>query len=293
VRQQIKYGLLAPLRSFDVPERWQESEAALSNEFEQVSANHYIVPAGTSGNLTIRQGSDLTIEIQADCDVTISDVIMGYDPQKRIVRLLVRPGAVVRYHVLQDAAGKVAAMLDYQAEVENATLHWLFVGVGGENTAARIRTFAGTQSTTSCTSVIVGTGKQQFDVHAHTIHTGPGSTSNMLTRCIVDNEARVISHGLIRVESGAHDCDSYQKNETILLGTKAAADAIPNLEIHDHRVRCTHGATIGKLDEEKLFYFRSRGIPTAEAKRLITEGFLLPLLPPQWHQKISEKISHS
>ena len=62
----------------------------------------------------------------------------------------------------------------------------------------------------------------------------------------------------------------------------AGADAIPNLEIHDHRVRCSHGATIGRLDGEKLFYLMSRGVDEARAKRMVTEGFVLPLLPESW-----------
>jgi Fe-S cluster assembly protein SufD len=152
-------------------------------------------------------------------------------------------------------------------------------------------TNAGERSEVKNNAVLFGTGKQQFDIHVATNHTGAHSKSDMLTRSVLDGSARAIYHGLIHIGPDAPECDSYQKDEVILLSDRAGADAIPNLEIQNNKVRCTHGATIGKLDEEKMFYLCSRGINEKDAKRIITEGFLLSLAPESLHELIKEKSS--
>lgn len=75
---------------------------------------------------------------------------------------------------------------------------------------------------------------------------------------------------------GAQKTDGYQANRNLVLDDQARADSIPGLEILADDVRCTHGATVGKLEKEPLFYLKSRGIPQADAERLVVEGFLIP-----------------
>jgi Fe-S cluster assembly protein SufD len=83
---------------------------------------------------------------------------------------------------------------------------------------------------------------------------------------------------MIYVAPGAMKTDGYQANRNLILSPKARADSIPGLEILADDVRCTHGATVGKIDPEQLFYLRSRGIPYSEAERLIVEGFFDPIM---------------
>ena len=84
--------------------------------------------------------------------------------------------------------------------------------------------------------------------------------------------------GLIQVSEGAQRTDAYQANRNLLLSDTARADSIPGLEILANDVRCTHGATIGHVDEEQMYYLMARGLPRAEAQRLIVEGFFAPVL---------------
>ena len=84
--------------------------------------------------------------------------------------------------------------------------------------------------------------------------------------------------GLIRVHEGAQKTDAYQKNNNLILSPEARADSIPNLEIAANDVRCSHGATAGKVAEDQLFYLMSRGLSRHEAERLIVTGFLAPLI---------------
>ena len=83
---------------------------------------------------------------------------------------------------------------------------------------------------------------------------------------------------MIYVAPGAQKTDGYQANRNLVLSPTARADSIPGLEILADDVRCTHGATVGKIDEEPMFYLLSRGIPEKEAERLIVEGFFDPIM---------------
>jgi Fe-S cluster assembly protein SufD len=83
---------------------------------------------------------------------------------------------------------------------------------------------------------------------------------------------------MIYVAPGAQKTDGYQANRNLVLSRKARADSIPGLEILADDVRCTHGATVGKIDQDQVFYLRARGIPEKEAERLIVEGFFDPIM---------------
>jgi Fe-S cluster assembly protein SufD len=83
---------------------------------------------------------------------------------------------------------------------------------------------------------------------------------------------------MIYVAPGAMKTDGYQANRNLVLSSKARADSIPGLEILADDVRCTHGATVGKIDPEQIFYLLSRGVPRHEAERLIVEGFFDPIM---------------
>ncbi len=98
--------------------------------------------------------------------------------------------------------------------------------------------------------------------------------SDLLYKNALDDRARTIFGGLIRVEPHAHFTDAYQKVRNLLLSDDAEANSMPGLEILADNVRCTHGATSGQIDEDELFYLRSRGIPVPVAQRLVVTGFL-------------------
>ena len=100
----------------------------------------------------------------------------------------------------------------------------------------------------------------------------------ILTKKVKNRESRSVWQGMIYVAPGAQKTDGYQANRNLVLDDQSRADSIPGLEIMADDVRCTHGATIGKMEEEPLFYLKSRGIPQKEAERLIVEGFFDPIM---------------
>jgi Fe-S cluster assembly protein SufD len=102
--------------------------------------------------------------------------------------------------------------------------------------------------------------------------------SDLLFKGALREHSRSVWQGMIYVAPGAQKTDGYQANRNLILDSNARADSIPGLEILADDVRCTHGATIGKIDPDQVFYLRSRGIPYKNAERLIVEGFFDPIM---------------
>ena len=116
--------------------------------------------------------------------------------------------------------------------------------------------------------------EQEFDARTLQDHISPHTASDLLYKNALDHRARCTFGGLIRVEPHAHFTDAYQKVRNLLLSDDSEANSMPGLEILADNVRCTHGATSGQINEDEMFYLRSRGIPVPVAQRLIVTGFL-------------------
>ena len=109
-------------------------------------------------------------------------------------------------------------------------------------------------------------------------HLAPYTTSDLLFKGALNGKSRSVWRGMIYVAEGAQHIDGYQANRNLVLDPAARTDSIPGLEILNDDVRCTHGSTIGKIDEEQLFYLLSRGLPRVEAEQLVIEGFFSDII---------------
>ncbi|MGQ0751154.1 MAG: Fe-S cluster assembly protein SufD [Betaproteobacteria bacterium] len=116
-------------------------------------------------------------------------------------------------------------------------------------------------------------GRQLADTHTAMDHAKPNGRSRQLHKCIVADAAHAVFNGKILVRAGAQLTDSAQQSRNLLLSPKAHVDTKPQLEIFADDVKCAHGATVGQLDAEQLFYLRSRGLPEARARNLLTYAF--------------------
>ena len=123
-----------------------------------------------------------------------------------------------------------------------------------------------------------GDSRQHFDMHTLQQHLADHCTSDLLIKGCLKDRARSVYQGLIQVAEGAQRTDAYQANRNLLLSDTARADSIPGLEILANDVRCTHGATIGTVDPEQMYYLMARGLRAHEAQRLIVEGFFAPVI---------------
>ncbi len=119
---------------------------------------------------------------------------------------------------------------------------------------------------------------ETFDLAINMLHNVPGCRSHQMFKGIVSGTAKAIFSGRIVVAPDACKTEAYQENHSLLLSDSAKVDTMPQLEIYADDVKCSHGAAIGKLDEEEQFYMRSRGIPEQEAKVLQMLSFLSPVM---------------
>jgi Fe-S cluster assembly protein SufD len=167
-----------------------------------------------------------------------------------------------------------------RARIErDANLDWIFGAVGskisknfsdldlnGQGASGRMSGFYFTD------------GEQHLDHDTQQNHLAPNTTSDLLFKGALRGNSRSVWQGMIYVAPGAQKTDGYQANRNLVLDAKARADSIPGLEILADDVRCTHGATVGKIDPEQIFYLLSRGVPNKQAERLIVEGFFDPIM---------------
>ncbi|MDE3090858.1 MAG: Fe-S cluster assembly protein SufD [Chloroflexota bacterium] len=196
------------------------------------------------------------------------------------VELILKPGSNLQYFHLQDYAQNVWHFTSQAALLEkDSSLTWLVGTLGSQTTKAFLDCkMLGTGTSAALLGFFFGDGKQHFDQHTFQNHIIGHSTSDLLYKGALKDRAYSVFRGLIRVNPAAQRSDAYQANRNILLSEHAHADSIPELEIEANDVRCTHGATVGPIDSDQVFYLMARGIPRAEAERLITEGFFDPLM---------------
>jgi Fe-S cluster assembly protein SufD len=140
----------------------------------------------------------------------------------------------------------------------------------------------------------MGVGSQRFDHHTEHVHLARNTRSNLGFKVAMTGASRSAYTGLIRIAADAAGCEAYQENRNLLLSPNARADSIPELEILNDDVRCSHGATMSSIDGEQLFYLQSRGLPRLQAIRLIVYGFLgktLARLPQATRERVEALIA--
>ncbi len=153
------------------------------------------------------------------------------------------------------------------------------VALGGlYNKTTLVSELRGANAYSEMIGVVFGDGNQHFDNHTEHLHVHGHTYSDLDFKVVLEDRARSAYTGLIRIEPDAADCEAYQENRNLLLDKDCRAESIPELEILNENVRCTHGATVGPIDEEQLFYLMTRGLPRREAEQAIVEGFFAPVL---------------
>jgi Fe-S cluster assembly protein SufD len=156
----------------------------------------------------------------------------------------------------------------------DASLQWTVGGLGAR--LAKVNqevALVGQGATAQVNGVMFTSGRQHLAYFTRQDHAAPHTTSDLLYKGGLKDKSRIVWKGMIRVEKDAQRTDAYQKNDNLVLSESARADSIPGLEIEANDVRCTHGATASRVDEEMIFYAQARAISRAAAIRLIVEGF--------------------
>ena len=212
---------------------------------------------------------------------TVSDETTEQGLSSRIVELILERAAMLHYVGTQRLGRsafdfhteRVLLGRDTNAKVQTIEL-------GSRLTKGRVEAILqGDGVSVKLLGLYIADGKQHMDRYTLQDHRAASGTSDLLFKGVVTDEARSVFSGLIRVAPEGKGTAAYQQNRNLLLSRTARADSIPNLEIGANDIiGCSHGATVGKVDEEQLFYLMCRGLSRLDATRLIVEGFVDPLV---------------
>jgi Fe-S cluster assembly protein SufD len=197
-----------------------------------------------------------------------------------VVELFVEPQAKIEYVSLQNLSketwhfGRHRALLQRDSELD-----WVLGGFGSKRGKVWIENdLVGAGATSRVTGAYFADGDQHLDYDTFQEHAAPNTESDFAFKGALRERATAVWRGMIRVEENAQKTNAYQENRNLLLSNEAHADSIPGLEIMANDVRCTHGATLGRINREELFYLMARGLSRAEAERLIVRGFFQDVL---------------
>lgn len=218
-----------------------------------------------------------------DSEVTFIDRYASPDLRgfsDAVVELVVGPAARVRYTSIQEWGEGVTHLGIQRARLSrDSELRSLAVGFGATLARAEAETILAEPGASSeMLGLFFADGVQHFDHRSEQDHSAPNCTSDLLYKGALRDESRAVYSGWVHVRPGAQRTEAMQTNRNIVLSDRAKADSIPNLEIEANDVRCGHAASVGPVDEDTLFYLMSRGIPRAEAERLVVFGFFQEVL---------------
>lgn len=224
----------------------------------------------------VNEGASLTYVHEASSPTEMS----GQTMHSGLVEILVGQNASLKFVELQSWGDHVWNFSHERAQVNRyGNLEWIFGAMGSHVT----KNFSdldliGEGATGKMSGFYFADGVQHLDHDTQQNHLARNTTSDLLYKGALKGKSRSVWQGMIYVAPKAQKTDGYQANRNLTLSPLARADSIPGLEILADDVRCSHGATVGKIDDNQMFYLQSRGIPKQEAERLIVEGFFDPIM---------------
>ncbi len=199
--------------------------------------------------------------------VPVTEVVAGENAQVKFIHIQ-SWGESVQTFVTQ--RGEAAA---------NASVGWTLGHIGAKLMRSYSETkLQGEGASTQFLGVQFGSDSQHHDIYTLLNHIAPLTDGDLLFRGVLQDTARSVFEGLIKIHPGAQDSNSYLHDNTLLLSEECRADSIPSLEIEANQVRASHGATVSQVDEDWIFYLQTRGLNRAEAIRTIVDAFFEPIM---------------
>ena len=261
--------------------RWQHGLLVRVPKGAEIASPLYVQVTSNGGSLYWR----MVVEAEEGARFTLIEDLSSASPDtlaytNAVVELFVGENAKVEYVSLQNLSretwhfGRHRALLERDSELD-----WVIGGFGSKRGKVWIENdLAGPGATSRVTGAYFADGDQHLDYDTFQEHIAPNTESDFAFKGALRERASAVWRGMIRVEEQAQKTNAYQENRNLLLSDTAHADSIPGLEIMANDVRCTHGATLGRVNREELFYLMARGLSRAEAERLIVRGFFQDVL---------------
>jgi len=238
-----------------------------------IVVTHYLTGSGAAAfpRLVVDIGADSQAEV-LDHHTSDSDPLLVCP----VTELDVSPAGRLGYLNVQQLGSNTwqfCSQLGRVGRDARLTVSTAAFGGGYARTRSDVR-LVGRGADCDLSALYFGDGRQGLDFRTYQDHVAADTTSNLLYKGVVSDESRSIYTGLIRVRPDARGTNAFQTNRNLKLGEDAWVESVPNLEIENNDVRCSHASAVGPVDEEQRFYLESRGVPAGEAERLIVAGFL-------------------
>ncbi|MFT5522809.1 MAG: Fe-S cluster assembly protein SufD [Pirellulaceae bacterium] len=211
------------------------------------------------------------------------------------IEIVIGNDAHLRYVSLQNWSQRVWHFAHQKAIVgRDSTLQWTMAAMGSR--LAKVNqhvSLAGDGAQCQVNGVLFTEGKQHLSYHTLQHHENPSCRSDFLYKAALQDKSRTVWRGMIKVDPTAQKTDGYQRNDNLLLSDSARADSIPGLEIEADDVRCTHGSTTGRVDDELIFYAMCRGFTRKEAIRAIVIGFFQQIFDRITIDSVRDALGHA
>ena len=260
------------------------------------------IPKDTSADVTIRStqglGNHTIVVLEKNSTLNFIDEFVPADKgdlNTSVVEIYAGEDSTINFFSFQNLLKNVYDFSYKFALAErNARINWIFGCFGGRLSRIKMETiFNGEGSSSDCIGTFLGDESRHIDLTTNVYHNVPNTSNNILARGVMKDNSTAVHHGLIRIEKPAFKTASFLESHSLLLSEGAGSNPIPSLIIENNDVRATHAASVGQIDEDKMFYLTSRGISKEDAERLIVEGFFDPVLrkiPDKGMQERFKKI---
>ncbi len=267
--EQAKYGF-----TFDIP--------------DGVDAGVVLVISHAAANIPFAFHPRHRVMLGAGAKLTIIEIAQGegvywHNP---VTDITLGENAVLGHYRLQNESTQAFHLATIRARIAENAAYECFTGtLGARISRTEIRAaLTGVKAHTHINAAQLLGGTQHGDFTTVVNHQAPEGTSRQTVKSVLSDTARGVFQGRIEVDRAAQKTDGYQMNQALLLSPGAEMDIKPELQIFADDVKCSHGATIGALDEEQIFYLRSRGIPEEQARAMLIRAFLDEALEPVTHE---------
>jgi len=264
-----------------VPEPIQFIFIATAKQDGETIQPRNLIVAGANSQATIIE-SYIAADDVAYFTNTITEIVAG-------------DNAALEHVKFQDEAGDAFHLATIAARLgraSNVSIHSFALGAKLSRTNIRTQ-LAGEGLECILNGLYLTRGEQLADHHMIVEHAQPHCASHEYFNGILDDKSRGVFHGRILVREIAQKTDAKQTNKNLLLSDNATADTKPQLEIYADDVKCTHGATVGQLNEESIFYLRSRGISTDNARRMLIHAFAGEIIARVKNDAVREKLDQA
>ena len=268
-----------------VPEGVDAEDVTVRAEMNSRSLfSHTLVIAEKSSSVTILES------IESEDGKARSESSSGRSPRdavdaesryfSNLVEIDAGENAYVQYGSLQNLAADTYTYALKRADIGvYGTVNWIEGNLGSRLTRSDVESeLNGDSAETKIVGAFFGHDDQHFDVNARVWHNAENTTADLVTRGVLDDQARSVYEGVQDVGRDAWNTSSYQRENTLMLSDESEADASPKLIIHNHDTEASHSATVGQVDQEDLFYMISRSLDPLQARNLLVEGFFVPVL---------------